>query len=224
MATRFYLTETGTSTVYTPDAGWEIASGYTKKLLVFKPQTSSPLSTGGLQDNETVPITTTQDILSMQLISGPLHAQVISGTISAVISCFADVTTVNATFCLVARIVSSDGLVSRGTLFSVFSTGTAYGTTLSTRIVNAQTLTPQRALDGDRLVIELGSHTAAPTTTGTVTMWGPFTAAADYALTAGLTTQINPWIEFSQDIYAPMPNNHQSFKVGDGMSTGERIR
>jgi hypothetical protein len=49
-------------------------------------------------------------------------------------------------------------------------------------------------------------------------------AASDFALTAALTTDLNPWMEFSTDIFGTKLNNYQSARVGDGMSGAERIR
>lgn len=226
MATRFYLQPSaagipGISPAF--DGGWEQTASGTRRWLKNKPLLAviSPSTT--LQPN--VPITTTQDILANQWISDPIPGQIISGTFSLVIRVIQSVTTCNATLAVVVKIVSNDGATSRGTLFSVFGTDTAYATgTAATRIVNAQTVTNQTAQDGDRIVVEVGAHVAAPSTSGNYTNNYGTDAATDYALTTALTTTLNPWCEFSQNLFPDMPQNYQSIEVGDGMSASERIR
>src|SRR5690349_2362955 len=109
MATRFWVKKIPQIPV-TPDAGWEqtgqVAYGllehfHTKGQTVFI--------------SVTVPITTTQDILGAQLMSEPLPAQTIAGTVSFVIgSCNENASTNNATLALVVRVVSRNGATSRG--------------------------------------------------------------------------------------------------------------
>lgn len=225
MATRFYSLNTVAPVSPTADAGWEIASGFSRRTLEPKNNSSKFLENS---DAESVPITTTQDILFIQLVSPPIAAQAISGTISLVVRCGTNATTSNTTLAVVAKIVSQDGGTSRGTLFSVFGTDTNFvttSTTGATRIVNAQTLTQQTAQSGDRIVVEIGAHAAAPSTgpTTTAIFYGEV-GSTDYALTSGLTTVLNSWVEFSQNIYPAMPNNYQFIKTGDGMSVSEKIR
>lgn len=125
---------------------------------------------------------------------------------------------------IVVKVVSQDGAVVRGTLFSNFNQDTEFATTQSTRIVNAQSVTNVITQPGDRIVLEVGGHAAAPTAATTYTMRQGDNNAADFALTSALTTDLNPWLEFSQNIYSTDTNNYQQVKVGDGLSTGEKIR
>lgn len=228
MATRFYLPISGAPSGITPafDAGWE-QTGQATRLNLLRKTKMDVLAALTNMTALTVPITTTQDILGFQLISEPLPANMtISGTISAVVRVFENANTNNVTLALLAKVVSRDGGVSRGTLFSTFNTDTEFALSASaaTRIVNAQALTPINAQSGDRIVVELGGHAAGPTAAGSYTMRLGNNAASDFALTSGLTTDLNPWVEFSQDLWSGLSNNYQSPKVGNNMGTGERIR
>lgn len=224
MSTRFYWINTAADISPTADANWEIASGFSRRRL-YKASNPVPSSSGN-SDTETIPITTTQDILSFQLVSDPLPAQQIAGTISMVVLPTEDVATANATLAVVARVLSQDGTTSRGTIFSVFGTDTEFGVTASpaTRIVNAQALTSTRIQGGDRIVVEIGARATAPTTSGSFNITGGNTMKADYALTSGLTTILNSWIEFSQNLFPNDLNNYQFIKAGDGMWVSEKLR
>jgi hypothetical protein len=112
----------------------------------------------------------------------------------------------------------------RGTLFSNFLLDTEFATTTATRIIAATALTALTTQPGDRLVLELGAHAIAPTVAGSYTMRFGNSNAADFALTSALTTDLNPWMELSQDLYGTPLNNYQHVKVESGMSTAEKIR
>lgn len=227
-ATRFYYPAEGSGTPnISPafDAGWEQTGQATRLKLLHKPKLTT-LSTLADDTTRTVPITTTQDILCNQFVSDPIPPQRIdtSCTLSSVIRVLASATTENATLAFVVKIVSQDGTVVRGTLLSNFTTGATFVATAATRILAASAVTAVTTQPGDRIVVELGAHAAAPSTAGTYTMRQGNSVATDFALTSALTTDLNPWIEFSTDLFATSFNNYQSVKVGDGMSTGERIR
>ncbi len=227
MATRFYLTNTSASASPTVDAGWEITDvNFVRRLMRTKSQLPFFLA---LNDGSaTVPITTTQDIVRYQFISQALRPQTISGTLSLVIRCSENATTNNAFLAVVAKVFSADGTTARGTLFSNYNQDTEYPITASaaTRIVNAQAVSAIAAQDGDIIVVEIGSHAAAPTAAGSFIQRFGNNAASDFALTSGLTTDLNPWIEFSADIQFQnaLPNNHQSVRAGNGISVNERIK
>lgn len=155
-----------------------------------------------LADNSlTIPITTTQDILCRQYVSDPLPAQTITGTFSLVVRCVETDANANATLATLVYVVAQDGQTSRGTLFSVFGTDTEFGTTAATRIVNAQNVTSQTAQAGDRIVVEIGLTATTPLALdGAIQRFGT-SAASDFALTSALTTDLNPWCEFSQNLF-----------------------
>lgn len=228
MATRFYFEPTSTPSI-TPtfDSGWEQTGQAIRRNLTSKTRvtTLAALADG---TSVTVPITTTQDILDVQFISEPIPTQRLIGTVSVVIRCDESTVNVNAFLAVVIKVISNDGTTSRGTIFSNFSNGTeitsSNTTSASTKIVNAQALTEISTQPGDRILVEVGANAAAPIASGTYLMRFGYNAASDFALTQGLTTDLNPWIEFSQNLWASDSNNYQFIKVGDGMSASEKIR
>lgn len=226
MATRFYLQGTGTPSLSPSfDAGWEQTGSALRRPLIPKLLLSN--TTGIVGTSPGMVNTNTQDICALQFISAPIPPQIISGTISLVLKVYESATTDNLTLAVVLRVLSGDGNTVRGTLFSNFNQDTEWAVFASaaTRIVNAQTVTQVTTQGGDILVLEIGAHAAAPTTADFLNCrFGTDGTVADYALTSALTTDLNPWIEFSQDLFGPVPNNYQFAKAGDGISVSEKIR
>ena len=233
MPTRFYFPAEGSGAPTIPnnpgfDAGWEQTGQATRLNLLRKSRLSTP-STIADNGSRTVPITTTQDVLCNQFISEPLPAGFrfdTSMTFSLVIRAFENATTNNVTLAVVVKVISQDGLTVRGTLFSTFNTDTEFAVSASaaTRIVNAQALTALTTQPGDRLVVEIGGHAAAPTAAGSYTMRQGNSAASDFALTSGLTTDLNPWCEFSAVLWDSDLNNYRSVRADTGISVAERVR
>lgn len=216
MATRFYFPATGSGTPSVSpsfDAGWE-QTGQAVRLVLQRKTELSTRTTLANTSTITVPITTTQDILCAQFVSDPIPAQRIIGTVSLVDRVLESATTANVTLAVVVKVVSQDGGTARGTLFSTFNTGTEFGTTAATRIVNAQAVTALTTQPGDRLVVEIGGHAAAPTAATTYTMRFGTSATSDFALTAALTTDLNPWVELSQNIWSADFNNFRRMRSG----------
>ena len=203
MATRFYLPGGGSAPISPAfDAGWEQTGSAIRFPLVYKGAREKVITVNNT--TQTIPITTTQDVLNAQFVSSPIRRQLIAGTFSLVIRVGQTASTTNCTLAVVVRVVSQDGGTVRGTLFSVFGTDTAWAlaATPDTRIVNAQAVTPLVVEAGDRIVVEIGATATAPSTSNTEVMRAVNdTATADYALTSGLTTSLNPWCEFSQDLF-----------------------
>lgn len=233
MATRFYMAGSGTPSISPAfDAGWEQTGQAVRLSAVPKIKLSALSAPTNL--TVTVPITTTQDILVAQFVSGPLPTQTISGLFSVVVLCDALTSaSVNGHLAYVLKIVSPDGGTIRGTLASDFGSGTAFSssgvTNASTRIYGdgstAVVLSPQTAQTGDVLVLELGVHAAAPSNaSGSAILRFGFDGSADYALTTGLSTTITPWFELSQNLFTPLFNNYQFVKAPDGISVTEKLR
>lgn len=224
MATRFYLQTSGASPVSPAfSAGWN-QTGDADRVFLCRKSTLATLST--LTDkSSTIPITVTQNILTRQFISEALPAGAVNGTFDAVVRCGASSLSLVASLGLVITVVSSDGGTLRGTAFSNFTLDTGVPLTGSdaTRIASGQSLSSTANQQGDRLVIEIGVGVVAPLLSGTVAHRCGTTAASDFALTSGLTTDLNPWIEFSKDFWPALPSSHQ-FVRGSGLSFGERIR
>lgn len=163
-------------------------------------------------------IYTERNSVGVQTISAPLAAQVISGTFAAVMQIMDLYGTGDSSLQVALRVVSGDGLTQRGVLYAghnmamnatigALGEGVVYAT-YQTRIIPAGTaLTQVTALEGDRLIIELGVK-------GGTGGFGQFRigfrdliADADYALTSGVTTILTPWLELSQTLnfYVPPP-------------------
>lgn len=228
MATRFYFDNVNLPTT-TPlnNVNWEQLTGSNGQL-VRKTAISSLVA---LSDSspDTIPITTTQDIFCYNFISSPIPPQLITGTVSLVIRCSENATTNNATLAVIVTVFPGGKINSdpdRGTLFSVFGTDTEFPLTASsaTRIITAQAITPLVTLPGDRISVQIGARATGPTAAGSFILRAGYSAASDFALTSALTTDLNPWVEFSQNIFAADFNNYQFVKVGNGMSVSEKIR
>lgn len=228
-ATRFYFPAEGSGTpaVSPPySAVWEQTGQATRLKLLYK-QTLSSLSTLANTGTRTVPITTTQDILCNQFTSDPIPAQKIIGSFAIVMRALESATTANVNLAFVVKVVSQDGQTTRGTLWDA-TTGvdTEFGTTASTRQTLGANVTSVTTQPGDRIVVEIGAHAAAPTAATTYTMRQGTSAATDFARTSGLTTNLNPWCEFGQDLFATPFNNYQFPKcVSAGViSVTEKMR
>lgn len=226
MATRFYFGVAQTAPIaLAVDSSWtRSAVGAITRKLLRKTQLStvealtltggSFSTTGGASEKD----------VGGQFISEPLNGETISGTVSIVVKCGESGTTANAQLCVVIRAVSNDGATIRGTLLTLATVDTEFATTAATRIASASALTTTSIQSGDRLVVEIGANFLAGGAGTTANQTFGYNAASDFALTTALTTSLNPWIEFSQDLFPALPNNYQTITVGDGMSTTGRIR
>jgi hypothetical protein len=228
--TRFHLANHGAAPVSPAyDSGWE-QTGQADRVLLLAKARSEVRDTLANSTTITVPITTTQDILCRQFVSEPLPAvRIALGTsgLNLVVRAFESATTANVTLAVVVKVVSNDGTVVRGTILSNFNNDTEFalsaaaatrraGAGLATTAVSAQF--------GDRLVVEVGGHAAAPTAATSFNLRFGNSATSDFANSSGLTTDLNPWVELSQDIWGEPFNNFRSARAGDGISVAERPR
>ena len=174
----------------------------------------------------TVPITTTQDILCFQFTSNQIFKPIkldTSCTFSLVFRCLESATTANCFLAYSLRAFDVRGSTSLGTLASSFTnTGTEYSTAAQTRIFNSIAIAATQIDQLFRLVLEIGSHAQAPTAGTTYTMRSGTSAATDFALTSGLTTDLNPWFELSRNLNATVFQNYMG--VHGGVSVTEGIR
>lgn len=209
MATRFYLPSSGAAPVTpTLGSGWEVTTGYTTGPAPTTKSNTAITTVSGVQKGSTV---ANNDRLGRVFVSDRIAAQTITGTFSAVISALESATTADMWFQVMIRVLSEDGTTVRGTLYagstatSASATTTVenaeYGTTFSTRIKSAIALSSVAASAGDRISIEIGIRGAGTTSTDTFShRYGDATATADFALTAALTTSLDPWVELSQTL------------------------
>jgi len=209
------------------DAGWE-QTGQATRLPMDRTTQQWPLTALTTSSAITIPVTTTQQVLCDQFVSDEVFQPVRLGsqvTVSMVIRTTENATTNNAFLAYVLRAFSPDGGTVLGTLASsMTNAGTEYTTAAQTRIFTAIAVTPITIGQLWRLVLDLGVHAQAPSAAGSFTHRRGSDATTDFALTSGLTTDLNPWLELSVDLNATRFSNYQSVKVGSGMSVGERIR
>lgn len=211
MATRFYMDNDTTSPLPALgfDAAWEQTGGADRR---FSPRKgfAPRVSTLANQTAQTIPITTTQQILSRQYVTDPIPQRVrLAGRISIVVRVLESATTANAFLAWVLRAVNREGGNPRALGSSMTNAGTEYAATAATRIFtnNALSGTPITLEPGDRFVFEIGAHAQAPTAATTYTHRYGVVVGADFALTSGLTTDLNPWWELEQDIWPMLPAN-----------------
>ncbi len=192
MASRFYLPSSGAADVSPGfDATWEQTGTADRIKMTNKDVTNVTALTG---KTSTYATGVAQDILTRQYVSSPLaFAYAFDGTISFICGTSdAAAGLSNSKLSILVKVVSNDGGTSSGTILSAFSKDTG--------IPNALALTPLISQAGDRIVVEVGGTTTGPTGTQTVTHRLGNSATSDFALTSGLTTDLNPWIQFSQNI------------------------
>lgn len=217
-ATRFYLPMDGTLPSMSPAVGsqWNVTPTGFKREICATTKAQNTAITAETSTNYGETSATAVNVIHRQYVSATaLPAQTITGTFSAVMKGGEDASTNDAALQVVVRVVSSDGLTERGVLYAgqsaalnatVGALGQEWATSSQTRIIPAGTaLSSVTVQTGDLLVIEVGQrhyNTLTTAATGWLTL-GDATATADYALTAGLTTTLNPWVEFTADLYNP---------------------
>lgn len=186
------------------DANWQATTGAVRRNLsaskAAATETRSAVAVASGADNET---------LGFQLISAPLSAQTINGTVTIMTRGSEGANTDNINRrARGIRVVSNDGSVVRGTLLTqgFHSTTTELSTTLAGRqAANITGLTEVIAQDGDRIVVELGYGMSS---TGTTPQYDMVIGGngTDHANSDGDTTGTVPWIEFSIDLTFQPPS------------------
>jgi hypothetical protein len=127
----------------------------------------------------------------------------------------------------VVRVVSGDGAVIRGVIGLYHATSTEYPLVASaaTRIhsarVNGATAFSSQA--GDRIIIELGLHGVTPALESIQMRFGDPSATGDFALTAGLTTDLCPWVELSRTVVFGSPGYTLTADVGTFNLAGKDV-
>ena len=173
--------------------------------LLTKPTKSN---TALASDDRTWAAALTQQWCWWQYQSQPLAAAynwTTSDTVSMVIKVAENAAQVDTHLAYVVRVVSGDGGTIRGVIGLYHATSTEYPTslaTIATRIHSARTdgATNFSSQIGDRIIIEIGVHGVTPTLDIVRMRWGDPSATADYALTADLTTDLDPWVELSRTV------------------------
>lgn len=198
MVTRFYFPSSGSPSVSpTYDADWE-QTGEADRVLMSTTKTNTALT----NKTVTVPITTLQQILARQFVSAPLSAQTFSGSFNIVIRCSEAASGADAYMYVISRTYNPNtgvfqtlrGAIIPGTEFPLTASAATRGPALNYGVTGIT------VADGDVMVIEIGVYADAPSAASTGTLRFGDNNASDFALTSGLTTDLNPWMEFSMDI------------------------
>lgn len=229
MATRFYFGGLSGTNSAAPsvspayNASWD--NSQAGRRILYEKTTLSALGTAASNLNMAVTTGVTSNILSLQFVSPSIPPQRLIGTFSLVTPCAEANINNNSTLAVVVSVCSQDGATIRGVLLSLLGTDTEFPlSTSATRIVNAQAITALTTQPGDRIVVEMGITNTAPTSSASTTVQTGFIQTTDFALTSALTTSLNPWCEFSQNLWSSDTNNYQFIKAGDGMWVSEKLR
>jgi hypothetical protein len=196
--TRLYFTANDVAPITPGFAGWADTSQAIRRNLSIAKLAATEVRSGTLSG------VAGNNALAAQLISLPLSgAQTISGTWSAVSRGRELTATDNIVQKLrFASVVSGDGGTVRGTLVALSAGSNATELTLAlagnTHSISGG-ITSVNALDGDRIVVELGYGEAA---SGTTPQW-EFALGGngtDHANAQGDTTGTVAWVEFSTNL------------------------
>lgn len=210
MATRFYLPSSGSPPVTAPalPSGWTAGQTAAGQYPTNTSKTDSPLADIAMSEN-------TASVVNIPVgiyISPPLVGQSITGTVSMVIRGIEGASSSDDSLQVGVYLISGDGSTVQSTLYAGHTEALnvnpgALGQEIAsaaaqTRIIPATAVTGQTASAGDRLMILVGyrTHDLSTTPRTTTLRLGDPSATADFALTAGLTTDLDPWVELSADL------------------------
>lgn len=226
MATRFYfpsLVIWPAPAYPTPDAGWEVASGMgvgttqcpTHLMMSSVPSPSAAYATLTGARTGTGAVAGPADVVCRCYLSAPLVGnQTITGTVKGQIPGTENNAAADATTQISIRVVSGDGATVRGTSLALHTNAlsselTATGTNRKNPLaaLSPVTLGSVSALDGDRILVEIGVRkNEAGTTSRNYSAVVGTDNATDFPEDETTTTANNSWLEFSQTLtLADMP-------------------
>lgn len=190
------------------NTNWELTNG-----LVRLPCFTSKQNTALTTSQRTWPATTTQQWCWYQFQSQTLmypYNWTTADTVSMVLGKCAETTTSGDThLAYIVRVVSGDGASIRGVIGLYHATSSEYPLMASaaTRIHSARTdgATTFSSQAGDRIIIEIGLHGVTPAAELIQMRVGDPSGTGDFALTAGLTTDLCPWVRLSKDVVFGTP-------------------
>ena len=225
MATRLYLQSSGTAPISSPaiaNGGWE----RNRSDYFLSTMKTTKQNTALVTKSAVFGATTTSQTRIATFVSDTLSTnQTISGTFSLVIGKCAETSAYgDAHLAYALRVVDGTTGAHKATLATLMGTSTEFPLIASaaTRIVKAAAITTYSASAGDRLVLEVGIHGVTPENQTMQMRFGDPTATSDFALTAGLTTDLVPWAEISANLTfgdPPPPDPNQFVETTDAGST-----
>jgi hypothetical protein len=201
MATRFYLPASGAAAV---SPAFEVGWGNVPGTPVRRRCSSYPTGTTIASTTQASGLVSGKQNM-VQFVSDPIRAQTVgSGTVKGVARCLESATNDNIMqFVLSVRVVSNDGSTFRGNVITLGQYGPSneWATALTNRFLASvgTATTAVHALNGDRLVIEIGYLDAAGASISGSVSFGD-SAAADCAENETATTANNAWIELSDTL------------------------
>lgn len=205
MATRLYLSSGGTpGSTPTIRSSWERVAAAWFRAPMATTKTNFPLFTISALFGATA----TSQTSYYQGVSDTLDVnQTITGTFTCVIGkCGETSAGGDAHLAFSLRVMQGNTSTERGLCFEHHTTSSEFpliasaATRTAGTAATPKTLTSVAALAGDRIVFEVGIHGVTPTNETMQMRVGDPTATADFALADALTTDLVPWIEFSQNL------------------------
>ena len=208
MSTRFYFGQLITAPTLAFSAAWSAPGSTPQRLLMRTVKRKAAPNTAPVVFSASE---TTAAILNkqhIQLVSMPLGAQTITGTVKGYALFSESDLTQDCRVQCEMRIIAPDGTV-RGTLLAADAgaLSSEFTTTATNRriplLAATNTLTSVTALDGDYLVIEIGhrTHVASATAYTATIRWHDDPATGDLPEDeTTTTTTLAPWLEFSQTL------------------------
>jgi hypothetical protein len=212
MATRLYVDQATTPPVSPAfDAEWNVTASALRRAIQHRP---SLVTTTTTVVNTETSTTAQLDYLAYQFVSAPLIGdQTISGTLKTLLRARESSTAGDYRPQIIAKVVSGDGTTVRGTLYAgdlattlanelTQSTSSYYTTWFPGGASTGATLSSVDALDGDRLVVEVGvrAFNVSATSMSASIQAMAYGSYADATASGSTTTTLNTWLEFSQDI------------------------
>lgn len=241
MATRIHLDSVAAAAVSPAfSAEWDVTTSANRLQCGAAGIVDNDLASGSTYSETSA---TLVDVLAHQYVTNDQIqvARTISGTFKGIIPGYETNAAADGFLQVIVKVVSADGATVRGVLYPgspLTTTSTTLGavnqefnvsvTGMETRIVPETTVTPVAALVNDRIVIEVGWRACNVTTTsrGAFFRHGYQAELADQPFTAGISVtalgaaDLNPWFEFSEDIFAAAPPPTSEFgTIGNGVIT-----
>ena len=159
--------------------------------------------------------------LIAQFVSEPIGAQTVQGTVKSYVLAAESVSIDNVYDHIVLKVVHGDGSAVRGTLLALgeHGPGTELNSSQRTKnVADAAALTPVIAVDGDRIVLELGFIGLGSSPTARYYIGAP-SGVGDAPEAESGGTLLDGWLEFSMTI-APASGGGGLEGFGGGSSIG----
>lgn len=189
------------------DAEWEHTSSTLRRAMNVAGYNDTIVGTAVTDGTATAD----RNVLMFQFVSDAIAAGPISGTLKGQIQALEAAPGLDARMQMIVRVVSNDGSTFRGTLYGpdTAALSSEFASTRTNRNAprgGAVTLTTVPAQTNDRIVIEIGYRKHAASASGATLYVGAVTASADLPEDETTTTMtLNPWFEFSADLYTARP-------------------